>query len=200
MQSAQYRILQKNIEETRRARHDLKQHLTVIQSCINGKKWDELERYIKDYTQNIPADVVHNYCKNYAVNVLLRHYAEKALKAHINMDISVSMEQKTIIPEPEFCVLLGNILENAIDACLMSEGERLIKIVIEQTGESMLSMIIDNTSVQAPVWEKEKLLSCKHEGFGMGTESVRIITKRYNGDARFEWKDGMFYTSIMLNP
>ena len=200
MQSAQYRILQKNIEETRRARHDLKQHLTVIQSCINGKKWDELERYIKDYTQNIPADVVHNYCKNYAVNVLLRHYAEKALKAHINMDISVSMEQKTIIPEPEFCVLLGNILENAIDACLMSEGERLIKVVIEQTGESMLSMIIDNTSVQAPVWEKEKLLSCKHEGFGMGTESVRIITKRYNGDARFEWKDGMFYTSIMLNP
>lgn len=43
MQSAQYRIFRKNMEETRRARHDLRQHITVIQSCIGGKNWDELE-------------------------------------------------------------------------------------------------------------------------------------------------------------
>jgi len=200
MQSAQYRILQKNMEETRRARHDLRQHITVIQSCIDGKNWEKLEQYIKDYSKNLPSDVVRSYCKNYAVNALLRYYAEKALKAHTDIDISVSIGEKTIIPEPEFCVLLGNLLENAIEACLMSDKERKIKVVIKQTGASMLSMIIDNTSPQEPMWEKGKLLSCKHDGFGMGTESVYMITQRYNGDARFEWKDNVFYTSIMLNP
>ncbi len=76
----------------------------------------------------------------------------------------------------------------------------MIKVVMEQTATSMFSMIIDNTSMQEPIWENGKLLSCKHDGFGMGTESVRIITQRYHGDARFEWKDNIFYTSIMLNP
>ena len=177
MQAAQYRILQKNMEETRIARHDLRQHLTVIQSCIDSQNWDTLNNYIKDYSKNLPSDVVHNYCKNYAVDAL-----------------------QTIIPEPEFCVLLGNLLENAIEACAVSIGERFIKVAIQQTGSSMLSMIVDNTSSKPPIWEKGRLVSCKHEGFGMGTESVRIITKRYHGDARFKWKDGMFYVSIMLNP
>lgn len=200
MQSAQYRILQKNMEETRRARHDLRQHITVIQSCIDRKSWDKLEEYIKDYSKNLPTDVARNYCKNYAVDALLCYYAEKAFNAHTEFDISVSMGENTIIPEPEFCVLLGNLLENALDACLLSDKERFIKVVMEQTGNSMFSMIIDNTSIQEPNWEKGKLLSCKHDGFGMGTESVRIITQRYHGDVRFEWKDNVFYTSIMLNP
>lgn len=200
MQSAQYRIFRKNMEETRRARHDLRQHITVIQSCIGGKNWDELEKYINDYSKNLPSDVTRSYCKNYAVDALLRYYAEKAFEAHTEFDISVSMGENTIIPEPEFCVLLGNLLENALDACLLSEKERMIKVVMEQTATSMFSMIIDNTSMQEPIWENGKLLSCKHDGFGMGTESVRIITQRYHGDARFEWKDNIFYTSIMLNP
>lgn len=200
MQSSQYRILQKNMEETRIARHDLRQHITVIQSCINSRNWDKLENYIKDYSKNLPLDVVCSYCKNYAVDVLLRYYAEKALKVHIDINISVQMEEKTIIPESEFCVLLGNLLENAIDACIASDEDRMIKVAIRQTSASMISIIIDNTSLQPPMWKKDRLLSSKHDGLGIGTESVRVITQRYNGDARFEWKNGIFYTSIMLNP
>ena len=37
------------------------------------------------------------------------------------------------------------------------------------------------------------------DGFGIGTESVRVIAERYSGDPRFEWKDGMFYVSVMLS-
>ena len=44
------------------------------------------------------------------------------------------------------------------------------------------------------------LLSTKHSGYGIGTESIRMIAERYHGDARFAWKDGIFYASIMLNP
>lgn len=83
MQTAQYRILQKSIEDTRRARHDLRQQT--------------------------------------------------------DMDVSVQMGEETLIPEPEFCVLLGNLLENAIEACTAS------------------------------------------------------------GMPPFEWKEGMFYVSVMLS-
>ena len=59
---------------------------------------------------------------------------------------------------------------------------------------------MDNTSVFKPTWIHEKLVSTKTAGSGIGTESIRMIAEQYRGDARFEWRDGVFYASVMLNP
>lgn len=107
------------------------------------------------------------------------------------------MEEQTIIPEPEFCSLLGNLLENALDACAASKTPRFIRLHIRQQGSLYLTM--DNTSDQPPLSDEKRLISSKHDGFGIGTESVRMTAERYNGDARFEWKEGIFYASVMLS-
>ena len=64
---------------------------------------------------------------------------------------------------------------------------------------SSITVAVDNSSFYRPVWDGQKLLSSKHPGNGIGTQSVRYIAKRYKGDARFEWKGGVFYASVMLN-
>ncbi|WP_243023757.1 GHKL domain-containing protein [Clostridium sp. AM28-20LB] len=46
----------------------------------------------------------------------------------------------------------------------------------------------------------EKLVSTKPAGSGIGTESILMIAEQYHGDARFEWRDGVFYASVLLNP
>ena len=66
--------------------------------------------------------------------------------------------------------------------------------------QKLLSITVDNTSLTPPTDQHGVLLSSKHPGRGTGTESIRVIAERYHGDARFEWKDGMFYSSVMLNP
>ncbi len=200
LQAAQYRTLQKNIEETRRARHDLRQHLKVIQGCIDSGDMRALTDYVKQYSDSIPPETVRTFCKSYAADVVLRYYAEKAREGGIDIEIDFQTGEKTIIPEPEFCVLLGNLLENALEACIGLEGRPLIRACARQTGESMLILTVDNTSPGLPVWEDGQLRSSKREGFGTGTESVRMIAKRYDGDARFEWKDGTFCASVLLNP
>ncbi|MFR4782020.1 MAG: GHKL domain-containing protein [Pilosibacter sp.] len=73
-----------------------------------------------------------------------------------------------------------------------------IRLHVVQTGSSMLSITADNTSSGSPNWSGDKLLSTKHSGYGIGTESIRMIAERYSGDARFRWKDGIFYASVML--
>lgn len=200
LQAAQGRMLQRNIEEARRARHDLRQHLKVIQGCMDSDDMDALADYIKQYSDSIPSTTIHRFCKNYAADAVLRYYAEKAIESGIDMEIDFRTKEKAVIPEPEFCVLLGNLLENALEACAGLEGRPLIRACARQTGESMLILTIDNTSPSPPVWEQGQLRSSKHEGFGTGTESVKIIAKRHHGDARFEWKDGSFRVSVLLNP
>ena len=96
-------------------------------------------------------------------------------------------------------MLLGNLLENALNACHELDGARFIRVNARQTGTSMLSIAIDNSS-KKPVELNGRLMSTKHEGMGTGTESVRLIAQRYGGDAKFHWDDGVFYASVILNP
>lgn len=199
IQSNQYAMLKSRMEETRRARHDLRQHLMAIQGCIDSGDMDALAAYVREYGANLPSDSTRTFCKNFAVDAVLRYYVEKAIEAGVDVDVSFDMADQTIIPEPTLCVLLGNLLENALNACHELDGARFIRVNARQTGTSMLSIAIDNSG-KKPVELNGRLMSTKHEGMGTGTESVRLIAQRYGGDAKFHWDDGVFYASVILNP
>lgn len=222
IQAGQYVLIQSRMEETRRAHHDLRQHWAALQGCIESGDANALTDYVKRYGESLPTDSHRVFCKNYAVDALLNFYADKAEKTGISMEISFLMGKETIIPEPEFCVLLGNLLENALDACTTAkthvpaenrfpeyptknvtptaDSSCFIRVNAKQTGTSMFCLAVDNSSPRPPKMDGEQFHSSKHAGFGVGTASVRLIAERYHGDARFEWKDGVFYASAMLNP
>lgn len=200
IQASQYSALRKSIEETQRTRHDLRQHLTAIQGFIDRGDLNALADYIKICGTSIPSDTMRSYCGNPAVDAVVRYYADKAAELGTDMEVSIQIGAQTIIPEPEFCVLLGNLLENALEACAELQGKKYVRVSAIQTGNSMLSLTVDNTSAKPPVVEMGKFRSSKRDGFGIGIESARTIAEHYNGDARFQWKEGVFYASVMLNP
>lgn len=205
IQHDQYSMLQARIAENRRARHDFRQHLRVIQDCVKRGDLEDLKSYLAEYEKQFPSHSDHIYCNSYAVNAILAFYADKAENHNIRLDVKIQMSDTPVIPETEFCVLLGNLLENALDACQTGRSESktsqpFIRVCAIQIGTSTLSITVDNTSVFKPTWINEKLVSTKAAGSGIGTESIRMIAEQYHGDARFEWKDGVFYASVMLNP
>ena len=205
IQHDQYSMLQVRIAENRRARHDFRQHLRVIQDCANRGDLEDLKSYLADYEKQFPTHSDHIYCNSYAVNAILAFYADKAENSNIRLDVKIQMSDTPVIPETEFCVLLGNLLENALDACQIGRSDHetskpFIRVCAVQIGASTLSITVDNTSVFKPTWINEKLVSTKASGSGIGTESIRMIAEQYHGDARFEWRDGVFFASVMLNP
>ena len=205
IQHDQYSMLQARIAENRRARHDFRQHLRVIQDCVKRGDLEDLKSYLAEYEKQFPSHSDHIYCNSYAVNAILAFYADKAENHNIRLDVKIQMSDTPVIPETEFCVLLGNLLENALDACQTGRPESetsqpFIRVCAIQTGTSTLSITVDNTSVFKPTWINEKLVSTKAAGSGICTESIRMIAEQYRGDTRFEWKDGVFYASVMLNP
>jgi len=256
LQAAQYRNLESRIEEARRARHDLRQHLNAIQGYLDTGNQDALASYMQLYGKTLPREALSAYSKNPAVDAVLGFYTEKASSSGIRMDISFAPMPETIIPEPEFCVLLGNLLENALDAsmpedphdravpdvsmpedphdrampgacipedlhdsagsgacmpedphnsatpgvtCISPKNPPSITVHAQMSGSNMLFLTVDNSSPAPPRMEDGRLLSGKHDGYGIGTESVRSIAEKYHGDARFEWKDGKFRASVMLS-
>lgn len=199
-QVKQYDSLKQSIEQTRRAHHDLQKHLQAIQGFIDSGDIGKLAGYVAQYGVSLPQNSAGSFSKNLAVDAVLRYYAEKTIQEGISLSVSFQMGEQAVIPEPDLCVLLGNLLENALEACSRDPEEKKIQLKARQVGECMLFITVDNTSLQKPRLEGGRFLSSKRKGFGTGTESIRAIAERFHGEARFSWKDQVFYASVMLNP
>ena len=144
----------------------------------------------------LPPDIARTWCENYAVNTIVCYYAEEARKAGIDFSVRLELPKQLSINEAELCSILGNLLENALEASLRTApARRRIKLTAYLHGNSLA---VDNTCCRAPMEENGRFRSSKHEGFGTGTASVRSIAQRYQGVTEFHYEDHIFFASVFL--
>ncbi len=201
LQKSQYQLLQKHIAQTRTARHDLRQHLNLIQAYLQTGDNTALADYITAYGKTLPPDTNEIFCQNYAVDVIVRYYAEQARQKGIAFETHLDLPSQLAVAEPDLCVLLGNLLENAWEACdQQKNGPLFMQICGRIIGEQAISLTVDNSCAQPPKQKDGVFFSSKHEQRGTGIISVQNIVSQYQGIAQFEYQDGVFYASVLLNP
>ena len=197
MQGEQYKMLQAHMKETKRASHDLRHHLSVFQSYIDSGETGELTEYVNEYRASMPDDTETAFCENYAVNSILRYYIGIAKSEGIQAETHLELPEKTGVRDSDLCIIFGNCIENAIEACRRTDGDRFIKINSRITGK-MLAITIDNSFDGILKREGGTFLSSKREGEGVGISSVIAVARKYGEETRFEAKDNVFQTSVML--
>lgn len=198
-QMKQYDALASHMDETRRARHDLRQHLTVVQSYLEKDDKEALANYIELYKEELPPDTLELYCSNDIVNAVICYYASLARDNRIRFQARVDFPEQCPVSVTDITVLLGNLLENAVEACKRDAADTpQIKLRIKQRGQSLLLILADNTCLSPVNFEGDTPLSSKRDGMGIGISSIREIAARHGGTAQFEQKDGIFYASVRL--
>lgn len=199
LQKLQYDNLKEKISEARQAKHDMHHHIAVMTGYLNDGKLEELEKYLASYRNSLPEDGSILFCQNYEINLLLLYFSQQAKENQIAFLVYVDIPEKLNIDEIDISVLLGNLLENAIDACIVEEDISKKIIVRGQQKNNTLYLTIDNT-FHGKVKEDKNgtYLSTKHDGKGIGVESVRQIVLRYHGMFQIVCEDGMFCVSVLL--
>lgn len=200
LQTVQYEHLKNRIAETRRARHDLRHHITVMAGFLDAGELDKLAAYLDSYRKSLPDDNSILYCKNSVVNLLLLYFAQQAREKEIAFDVHMDIPASLDIAENDLSVLLGNLLENALEACAQqTHGLRQITVCGKVNGSTLI-LTVDNTYENQILRDANgAYLSTKHKGAGLGLESVRQIALRYDGAFQAEQKDGVFLASVLLN-
>lgn len=200
MQNLQYENLQEKIADARRAKHDVRHHISLMQEYVRNKEYDKLEKYLNSYQQSLPDDTLISFCENKAVNAVMLYFAQAAKNADIDYDVKAVIPDDIAIDETDLSVLFGNLIENAIDACKAESGDNKKIVIRALTDDYTLCLGIDNTFTGAVRKDFNGVLfSSKHVGFGIGVESVKSIAEKYGGTYRAEVKDGMFMSSVLLN-
>ena len=187
-----------HIDEIKAARHDLRHHLTLIQSYLADRNYQKLESYIGKYLHTLPIDSPLSYCKNYAVDTIVRYYVEEAKRYGILTDILLNLPDHIKIAESDLCIVFGNLLENALEACgRQKKGEKFITVSAALAGKYLI-ITVDNSYDGVILREKETFLSSKREDRGIGISSIQAVSNKYLGETKFEYSDQIFHSSVML--
>ena len=192
-------LLLENQETVRAQRHDLRHQLTVLRSFGESGDNGKLLGYIDSLISSIPSGQEHDYCENAAVNAVVSHYAAQAQALGVQLSIRLSIpEQPEHIPDSALCVILGNLLENAVEACgRMTEGERFIRLRSRRDCGT-LTVAMDNSFDGSVTKRGDGFLSSKRGEIGTGLRSVTAIAEKYGGTASFEAEGTTFLSSVCV--
>ena len=195
LQREQYSNLQKRVNEVRRTRHDLREHLRVLRAFLAEGKTEELRNYIENYTLSLPVDNTRRYCKNAALDSLLHYYAEKCADAGIVYQVDLSLPEQLPVPDSDLCVVIGDVIENGMEICA-GQQDAYIRVAAQVFGKNIISIVVDHTAKTSPLNRDEE----RKDKISIRAQVVRFLAKQCHGTADFRWGDGVLYASILLNP
>lgn len=200
MQAMQYENLREKITDARRAKHDVRHHITLMREYLNRGELDALRRYLSEYSESLPDDSLVRFCENTAANAVLLYFAQQAKDSGIDYIVKAEIPGDIFVSDTDISVLFGNLIENALDACRGETSEDRKIIVRAGLAGGSLCITVDNTFTGLLKHTSSgELASTKHRGLGLGTKSVESIAAHYGGVCRFEAKEGMFYASVMCS-
>ncbi len=115
-QIAVYKMLAEQYGQSERLRHDMKNHIIALSALCWNREWEKMEDYLKNM-EGIALDVGGDVTGNKAVDALLYQKRKRAQEENIKWECDVQIPKGCCINEFDLCVLFGNILDNALEAC-----------------------------------------------------------------------------------
>jgi len=177
-------------EEIRILRHDYKYHLNTIHKLLLAGNAEEAEKYLSDIGERFVVNSLYNFCENPVLNALLSGYAERCETHSIRFRTQLAFPEHVSIPNYDMSVILGNLLENAVSACIRGVGKREITLAISTHGEHITIMVGNtfNTSVS-----RDELA-----GSGLGLRSISGVAQRYSGNLMTDIEGDVFKAYVLL--
>ncbi|WP_300446526.1 ATP-binding protein [uncultured Oscillibacter sp.] len=167
--------------------HDFHNHIGVLRQFLTHEKYGEAVRYLDELqapVRNLTAAV---WTGDETADYLINSKAAAAEADGIRFQVQVEFPRRTNIRSVDLCAILGNLLDNAIEAARQVENpeRRTVALTIRRIHQ-MLVIKVENSFAGAPVQEKGELKTTKTEGglHGWGLKSAQTAAEKYDGMVR----------------
>ena len=186
-------------ESMRSFRHDLKNHTIAMQAYLKNKQYDALETYLSDtfIEKALSEESIH--CGNTVIDSILNFKIHEAGNKGITLEAKVSIPPQLHISDSDLTVILGNLLDNAIEAVEPLTEERVIQLTISyQKGNLILS--VKNPYKGELLKKGDRWITSKKDkdlhGYGLG--NVKHIVDKNGGTMRIQTEQQIFSVTMML--
>ena len=184
------------VEDLRALRHDMNNHMSILQGLLTMEEYDDAKAYLSTITENLTVANSFIFIDNKVLSVLLNNKISKARQLGITLEPEL-LTATTPFSDSDLCALIGNILENAIEASVQHENPYIF-FSMQKTNRQLLIQC-DNTFTIPPIFEKGNLVTTKSNKayHGIGTKTIRSIAETYHGTTNFTY-DELFHVSISI--
>ena len=200
-QAASVKRLESAYNRTRSFRHDIKNHILLMQMLAERGCFEELKSYIGELRGIIDESSYVRISGISAVDAILNEKLYEAQAKAITTSFDVVNLDKNNIKPLDLCIILSNALDNAIEANEKIENpdERYIKLKIHGN-EAFCVLSVSNPANGAPVKDKTGFLTSKPdaENHGFGLKSIKSAVQKYKGEMLCKCEDGVFTLVIRL--
>ena len=190
--------LNSTVEEARQARHDLRHQLCQLAALAEEGNLEKIKAYLSGAVSRIPSLEMH-FCENRAADGVVGYYCALAKREQIPFSVQIDLPECLPVDEINLCLVLSNLLENALEASLRTApARRRIKLTAYLHGNSLALIQVENT-YDGVIREKGGVFqSSKRKGDGVGLQSVRHIAEKSGGVSTVTYQDGVFRARVML--
>ncbi|MCL2175141.1 MAG: GHKL domain-containing protein, partial [Treponema sp.] len=192
-----YQRMNEQFDALRVMRHDYKFHLRSALDMLVSGDLEKSKTYLSGLHEQFENKELPNFCGNVVINSLVSDYARKCNELNIEINVSIHIPQDFNVPNYEMCIVLGNLLENAVEACLKLENNRQIKLVLKPKGEQLMLMVRNTFDGEVLLYEDKIVSTKKDNSGGIGLESVKAVVDSFGEMFRINY-DNEFFSVFVL--
>ena len=186
-------------EQMRGWRHDYKNHIAAMQASLRTGNTEALDRYLTELSADLSGVDTVVKTGNVMADAILNSKLSLARKREIACDVTAALPGKTPVTDVELCVILGNLLDNAIEACaaVADPSGRFLRVYIGRF-KGQLYISVTNAMAGTPKKKGGTYATTKGENHGFGLKRIDRTVKKYGGYLNRQHEDGVFCTEVML--
>lgn len=178
---------QMRYEQTKAFRHDIKNHLLILDGMLRKGQLEESRTYLQKLDAMSTALFFPYQTGNPVVDILLGEKLGLAAASHMKTNVSVVLPKSCGIEDVDWCVIFANALDNALNACRALEGERQMSISGKRQGDFYLLEFQNTCAEQTEV------------KMGTGLSNIQSVAEKYHGAILMQQENGTFSLSVLLN-
>ena len=202
MQDVYYKELESQQKEIRSISHDMKSHLRYLNTILAQGQTERAQEYVKTIYQDVESahSVVH--CGNSVIDAILSNKLQGAEDFGIRLEFDLIIPPQLSVRDIDILILLGNLLDNAMEACKrleIEDGEKFI-YVNARVQKGFLCIQVNNSYNGLLNLVENSYATVKTEKHfcGIGLSNIKRIVNKYHGKLNITHTETVFSVLALL--
>ncbi|WMM24663.1 GHKL domain-containing protein [Tissierella sp. MB52-C2] len=182
-------------------RHDYHNHIQVMKAYLSLGKYEDMDKYLNELDKDLTNIDIVVKTGNIMVDAILNSKLSMAISNDIKINAKATVPKDLKILDMDLCVIIGNLMDNAMEATMKLENldERFIRIYIREMKGQLYISITNSVGGEVKKINLEYLTTKLGLNHGFGLKRVDSIVKKYNGFINRQNEEGVFATEIILS-
>jgi sensor histidine kinase regulating citrate/malate metabolism len=194
MQKEYYIALNRQMNEIREIKHDINHFTNVMLTLAEEGNLERLKIFLSEYCEKSRMDQLPVFCEHTVCNSIIGYYYLRAKEDETLFESNCNITQQSIMSDSDFCIVLGNALENAIAACRQMDPSlpRFISIYAGIMKGQRLIKVINSYDGVLKIKDGKYITMKDGNSHGFGIHNMIKVVKGYGGFVKLEHNDNTF--------